>query len=516
MELIKDVIKLDNRIDFGKFQNYIEAETVVPDKKMDVYEIVKIEGYIAFRKIEASDGKVIFRGSFNYNVIYIADDKKTVSNVDGKIDINEVVEKDLVTHDMDQMLFPEVEHIDCTIMNERKLKIGALMNIRGSLFDKKSLDIVKDVAQVDEIQKHRKEIKYQDVVGIEQSETSIRDTININTDEVDSIISLNPHIRVKESRVTDGKVIVGGTLEINPLARTHEGDLVELDRLGIDFTQFVEMAGVADGMREEVLLSMADFNHNFKQSADSTNGVLEIDCTALCKVKVSNELVREVLQDAYSPHTMLKFEHRPIKLNKTLKNIDDIFTVRETIRKDNDDIQMKDIVSVCSNASIENSFVEDSKSTIQGILKVDILFVPVEGLKTIYKISEEIPFEHSFEIENMSDMSNVFNTIAVDKADADLNRDQIDLTIRLKRVTEALDKNSESFIVKGEDSGPYDLTNAPSIIIYMCKKDDTYWNIAKKYNTTETEIAELNDLNLDEPIQEGKCLILEKKVDMLA
>jgi len=30
--------------------------------------------------------------------------------------------------------------MDCTIMNERKLKIGALMNVRGSLFEKQALE----------------------------------------------------------------------------------------------------------------------------------------------------------------------------------------------------------------------------------------------------------------------------------------------------------------------------------------------------------------------------------------
>ena len=39
-------------------------------------------------------------------------------------------------------------------------------------------------------------------------------------------------------------------------------------------------------------------------------------------------------------------------------------------------------------------------------------------------------------------------------------------------------------------------------------------HIAKKYNTTECEIAELNDLKLEEPLKAGKCLILEKKVEM--
>ena len=182
MELIKDIIKVDNRIDFGKFQTFIESETVVPDKKSDVYEIIKTEGYISLKKVELAEGKVICRGSFNYNVIYMADDKVTVSNVDGKIDINEVIEKDNIVPDMEYMLFPEVEHVDCTIMNERKIKIGALMNLRGSIFDKQRLDIVKDIAQVEGVQKHRKEINYQDIVGIEKSESAIRDTITINTE----------------------------------------------------------------------------------------------------------------------------------------------------------------------------------------------------------------------------------------------------------------------------------------------------------------------------------------------
>ena len=260
MELIKDVIKVDNRIDFGKFQTFIEAEAVVPDKKPDVYDIVKTEGYIAIKKIEVTDGKILCRGSFNYNVIYITDDKNTVSNIEGKIDINEVIEKDNIVQDMEYMLYPEVEHVDCTIMNERKIKVGALMNVKGSLFEKQRIDIVKDVSQVEGIQKHRKEVTYQDIVGIEKSESVIRDTITINTEEIQSIISLNPNAKVKESRIADNKVIVGGVVEINPLACTYDGEIVELDRIGIDFTQFIEVPSACDGMTEEVLLSMADFN----------------------------------------------------------------------------------------------------------------------------------------------------------------------------------------------------------------------------------------------------------------
>ena len=515
MELIKDVIKVDNRIDFGKFQTFIETEAVVPDKKSDVYDIVKTEGYIALKKIEVTDGKILCRGSFNYNVIYITDDKNTVSNVDGKIDINEVIEKDNIVQDMEYMLFPEVEHVDCNILNERKIKVGALMNIRGSLFDKQKLDIVKDVSQVEGIQKHRKEICFQDIVGIEKSESVIRDTVTINTEEVQSIISLNPYAKIKESRVTDNKVIIGGVLEINPLACTYDGELVELDKVGIEFTQFIEVPGVCDGMTEETLLSIADFNYTFKQNDDNNTGLLEIDSTICCKVKVTDEITREVLQDAYSPQKIIKFDHKLIELNKALSSTTESFVVRETIRNDNDDIQIKDVVSVCPSISIENAYIEDDKSVIQGIIKLDILYIPVEGLRLVYKLSEEIPFEHDMAIENLTETSSVFNTACIEKIEIDLNRDQIDVNIKVKRFTEAIDKKAESFIIKGEDQGDYDLSKAPSIIVYICKEGESLWNIAKKYNTTEEEIAELNEIKVEEPLKPGKCLILEKKVALV-
>lgn len=511
MELIKDVIKVDNRIDFGKFQTFIEAEAVVPDKKPDVYDIVKTEGYIAIKKIEVTDGKIICRGSFNYNVIYITDDKNTVSNVDGKIDINEVIEKDNIVQDMEYMLFPEVEHVDCTIMNERKIRVGALMNVKGSLFEKQRLDIVKDVSQVEGIQKHRKEISYQDIVGIEKSESVIRDTVTINTEEVQSIISLSPNTRVKESRIADNKVIIGGVVEVNPLACTYDGEIVELDKIGIDFTQFIEVPGVSDGMSEEVLLSMGDFNYTFKQNEESNTGILEVDCTVGSKVKVTDEVTREVLQDAYSPQKIIKFDHRAIEVNKTLSCGSETFTVRESIKNVNEDIQIKDIVSVKPTISIENAYVEDDKSIIEGIIKIDLLYVPVEGLKLVYKISEEIPFEHDVAIDDLTETSKVFNTVTIDKLEVDLNRDEIELTMKIKRFTEAVDKKSESFIVKGDDLGVYDLSKAPSIIVYICKEGDNLWNIAKKYNTTESEICELNELKIEEALKPGKCLILEKK-----
>lgn len=54
-------------------------------------------------------------------------------------------------------------------------------------------------------------------------------------------------------------------------------------------------------------------------------------------------------------------------------------------------------------------------------------------------------------MDNLIDIVFVFNIVCIDKVEVDLNRDQIDLIIKIKRFIEVLDKKVENFIIKGED-----------------------------------------------------------------
>ena len=84
-----------------------------------------------------------------------------------------------------------------------------------------------------------------------------------------------------------------------------------------------------------------DLNYIFKQNNESNTGLLEIDCTVSCKVKVTDEITREILQDAYSPEKIIKFDYRTMEVNKTIDCSTETFVVRDNIKNSNDDIQKK-------------------------------------------------------------------------------------------------------------------------------------------------------------------------------
>ncbi len=512
MDLIKDMIKVDSRVDFGRFQTFLESEVLVPDVKEDVFEIVKTEGYITLKKEEVLDGKVILRGDLNYNVIYLTQDKK-VSNLYGKLELNDVMEKENIRSSMKPILRGEIEHIDCNIINERKIKLGGLINIKGSLFGREKVDILREISGLEDVQSYKEEIEYEDIIGIESAESVIRESISLGGDmeNIENILSLSPKVKLRETRLSDNKVILGGVISVNPIALSKEGDLIKGREEQIEFTQFVEVPGASEGMRENSFVELLEFNFNLKQEEEET-GVLEIDATIKSKVRVSENIIREILQDAYCPYRNLKLEDKYLHLNKTLSHGVEDFSIKETIQNDREDIQIKEILNVEPKLFITDNFIMEDKNVLEGIIHVDISYIPVEGLRPVYTITEEIPFKHGIDMMKTKENVISYGHIEVEGINYSLQKEEIEVEIKGKAHFEIVEEIKNKFIVNGELQGNVDSNERPSITIYIAQEGDTLWDVAKRYNTTLEEIAQTNEMEGEDILTEGQCLIIEKKI----
>lgn len=513
MDLIKDIIKVDNRIDFGRYQTFLESEIVVPDIKEDVFEIIKTEGYISLKKEDIMTGKIILRGDLNYNVIYLTQDKK-ISNLSGKLELNEVIEKESITSNTKSILKGEVEHISCNILNERKVKIGSLVNIKGSLFGREKLDIIREITGLDDIQTHKEYLDYEDIIGIENAESVIRDNIVLQegSQDIEQIISLSPRIKLKESRLSDNKLILGGSLELYPVGLSREGELIKLKESEIGFTQFIEVPGACEGMRENTFTDLTDFSFNLKEDEDGRARLLEVEAIVKSKVKVSENVSREVLQDAYCPYRGLKLDEKNIMLNKVLSFGTDDIVIKESIQKDREDIEIKDLLSVDPKIFVTDNIIVEDKNILEGIIHVDIAYTPVDGLRPIYTITEEIPFKHSIDLMGNKENANSYGSVELEEVGYSLSKDTIDIQIKAKANFEVVEERKSRFVVNGELQGNLDLSLRPSITIYIAKNGDTLWDVAKRYNATLEEIAQTNELEENSLLTEGQCLIIEKKV----
>ena len=55
-----------------------------------------------------------------------------------------------------------------------------------------------------------------------------------------------------------------------------------------------------------------------------------------------------------------------------------------------------------------------------------------------------------------------------------------------------------------------ELEKRPSIVGYVAKEEEDLWNLAKRYNTSEEVIREVNELG-DRPVKAGDRLLIFKE-----
>jgi len=64
---------------------------------------------------------------------------------------------------------------------------------------------------------------------------------------------------------------------------------------------------------------------------------------------------------------------------------------------------------------------------------------------------------------------------------------------------------------KISSEAPKDLTGAPSLVLRCKNRQETLWDLAKRYNTTVTTILSANDLEDEMNVSEEKLLLIPRK-----
>ena len=126
-----------------------------------------------------------------------------------------------------------------------------------------------------------------------------------------------------------------------------------------------------------------------------------------------------------------------------------------------------------------------------------------------------IPFSQVIELKGMKPGSNYEVKPCIDQLSVMmLDGEEIEVKSVINLNTIVFDTITEP-VITDVVVNPLDMDKLqamPGIIGYVVKRDDTLWNIAKKYYTTVDNIMAVNDLQED-LVKEGDKLIIMKKVD---
>lgn len=511
IDVIKENLQFERLLYEDSSDTILREEYLIPDTHPDVQKILSVEANPVIMNKEVIGEKIIVEGRVEYNVIYIPrEDNVVVNSVSYTEKFTNSFDIDQSEHKVICEVECKVEHIDASIMNERKISIEGVIEIDWELYTNSEFDFVKDIEASEGIEILRENDNISRLASTKETEIVGKSVLRVGMDkpQISKVLKCSLRLHKKEMKIGEDKVYLGCYCKVSILYigdSTNEIMSLEDD---VYISQDEEVIGVYSEMTPSVLYTIKNKDVAVEEDDLGEARIVNVEFLVGAKISVFSDEDISVIKDAYSP----KF---PINIEKSVYNIGALLGIQsgENIIKDNiylkeGDLKPEKIISVTGNIAIADKKVLDDKITVEGVIKAGVIYKTNNEDNLYGYVVGDIPFTVVLDMLGAKENMKAVIKSVLESIEAVIEANTIAIKASIAvgaKVFYEIDKEFISDVIEGEGEL---LAKKASITIYVVGKGDTLWNIAKKYNCTMQEIEKINNLEDEDSLDIGKKLII--------
>ena len=511
IDIIKENVQFEQLLRESNSNTVLKEEYLIPDTHPDVQEILTVEARPMIINKELIGDKIVLEGKVEYTVIYLAREDGIVAN---SVNYNQNFTNNIDLNQGEYKVICEaqcnVEHIEATIMNERKISIQGIITIDWELYKSNEFEFVKDIEGNDGVEVLKKTETINKISANEDVELIGKCMIRVGMDkpQINKILKCSLRLHKKEVKIAEDKIYLGCYCKLNILYKGDDSkDLIPLED-DIYLSKEEEVKGITSDMIPTICYEIS--NNDLMLEEDDLGEVRIINDEFIVKanVKVFSKENIDTIKDAYSTKCLigLRKEEHEVGILHGANSAESI--VKYNIQLNDKDLKPEHIISANASIILTDKQVMKDRVAIEGIVKADVLYKTNDEEKYLANVKAEIPFSALIDIFGATeDMKSIVkgNLESLD-ASIEGNSIAIKATIILSgKILYEMNKEFISDIVEEEGDMP---EKKASITIYVVGEGDTFWDLAKKYNTTVNELIKINKVEDPEHIEQGQKLII--------
>lgn len=482
----------------------VEGDMIVPDSKPDILNTICTSGVVSIYKKEVQDDKVRLDGSINTYIIYMPDGTEDqVRGLNTNIDFSENINVSNCKEGMNVISDVKVKSIEGKVLNGRKISIKSTLEINLKVYMQDGVEIINEIQNADNVQILKEDLKVNSLVGQGETKIYAKDNITIdNMDNLAEILKTQICLIDKDVKISYNKVLTKAEAEIKIMYLTEDNRIGNIT-YKIPVVGFIDITDVAEG-------NLCDVNYEIKNMVIKPNSqeehsiYVEIEIGVMCYVYEEKQI--NLIQDMYSPIQKIDFEKKQIMTMTDKQCVKNMKQIREKVNvKDIEGLNLID-VDIMPNIINENKI--NTKILYEAELAVSFIF---ENSKSQIIVKEaKIPFEYTIENLQNGELLNANCDMEIKNKDFIL-QDGGDISCNIDIQTDANLYRSASInaIDSIQENGEREEQDY-SIVIYIVKKSDTLWNIAKEFGSTVDAIARVNGIENPDQIYPGQKLYIPR------
>lgn len=485
----------------------VEGDMIVPDIKPDILNTISTTGNVCIYKKEVLEGKIRIDGDVNVYVMYLADNENgTTRSLNNSIDFTQVIDFDECNSNMSLDENVSIKSIECKVLNGRKINIKATLQIEAKVYSNENVDIIKEVNNLCDVQSLRSDLQINSLVGEGTSRAYAKDTIVIdNIDNLAEVLKVDLSIINKDIKISYNKVLAKADINAKILYLT-EDNRIRMTENNIPVMGFIDIENISDD-------NLCDMKYKLKNMLVKPNSVeehsiyVEVEIELYCRVYENKQI--EIIQDLYSPSEDLCFNQRNINTMSEKCMVKDVCNIRQKVAVP--EINGNQIYDVSGKPVILAQNITNGRAMFEGEVQLNFLYAS-NNVTEVDTRQCNVPFNFTMNSDNLNSNCDIDTEMEIKNQDFIVGTDgYIDVKIDLE-FSLNVSKTIKINVIDEVNVDESRQREIYSMIIYFVKPGDTLWNIAKKFRSTVSDIARVNNIEDENRIYPGQQLFIPKYV----
>ncbi|HHX60504.1 MAG TPA: DUF3794 domain-containing protein [Epulopiscium sp.] len=520
VELVKKSLLLNKGTKRECAQVIKERDLIVPDGKPDMQKVLQMDGKLDIEQIEVQQDRIIYKGKVDIIILYVPENNPmTICTMKSTIPLEDFIIVEGVDKDHGVKLNYSIGHLHWNVLNERKINVKVIIQLEADATQTHMAEVVVGCNSLEPIQTRTQNVYFSKKSNLKEEKMILKDDLAVPSGKpsIGEILRTEITISDKEIRRTDEEIFYSGNLNIATLYKVQDdSENIEMMHHQIPFSSAIEYIREEDEEFYDCDLEISQQYFQIIPDLDGEDRILEIEAVIKAEASTIDAVKAEIINDIYCPGKNIEITDSTSDFMNLLHKADACIPKKETILFEETVPDNETIYSICMKPIVEDTMIKDNSLEINGVVEVKVIYTTQEATQKLASTSAVISFTQTIEVAGIDQKSIPVVTSKVEDIRI-LTQGKREVVVEFKicNKIEVYEKKSIYLLenVELEDINIEDLKKLPSMTIYTVKKGDSYWSIAKKYNTTLEEIKELNEIDLDAALYPGQKIMILKKVN---
>jgi len=471
----------------------IDADFTLPDYCPDISRILKCKVVPKISSHSAASGILSVEGVAYITVIYTSGEMNEIRSYDHSHPFSKSVE--IGGENPNTTIELSTSFINCRAVTQRRIDVHGAISLQIEACERHNINMVVDI-DGESFEMLKDEVGITSLTGTAEKYLIITDEIALDSDlpPVQTIIRSGAWVVVEECKIISNKVVIKGEMNLESLYISDDDNSLQKFESQIPISQIIDIDGVTEGCYGIARLDVVSLE--LKPKSDINGEARGLNLTAKVAVKADAYCNTEMplVKDAYSTTHEIESELKHHTFERIVGEINENFN--QTRQMDVPGESVSEILDIWYETAVESVKHEGNNLNIAGKVMVSMIALDSAGSPTFYERPVDFEYAHNTTSTDNSIKCKPQIVVAAGKCNL-VETGRIDISIELKISAQIFESFTLPVMVnvKIDKDKTKKIDERAALTIYYAQKSETVWEIAKRYNTSQNEIIELNDLS---------------------